>query len=190
MVDKTRRETLRIIGAVGTTCAFPFAADELYGQHVHPNAAEAALPKEPQFFSPSEFETISRIADLIIPATETLGALGANVPAYIDFVVNANAMHQETYRKGLKWLEEHCQKQFHVSFAALPAEQQLSLLLPLCEASDTGRKQQDSGVKFFRAVKSMTADGYYTSRIGLMEELGYRGNTVLSHFPQSSVPEH
>jgi len=28
-----RRESLKIIGAIGTTCAFPFSADELYGQH-------------------------------------------------------------------------------------------------------------------------------------------------------------
>ena len=30
-----RRETLKIIGAIGATCAFPYASDELYGQHVH-----------------------------------------------------------------------------------------------------------------------------------------------------------
>ena len=36
----------------------------------------------------------------------------------------------------------------------------------------------------------MTADGYYTSKIGLRDELGYKGNTVLERFPESSVPEH
>ena len=34
-----RRESLKIIGAVGATCAFPFSADTLYGQHVHPAPA-------------------------------------------------------------------------------------------------------------------------------------------------------
>ena len=34
---QTRREALKIIGAVGVTCAFPFSANELYGQHVHPS---------------------------------------------------------------------------------------------------------------------------------------------------------
>ena len=28
-----------------------------------------------------------------------------------------------------------------------------------------------------------TADGYYTSRAGLLEELGYTGNTALASFP-------
>ncbi len=37
-----RREALKIIGAVGATCVFPFAANELYGQHVHDPAHDAS----------------------------------------------------------------------------------------------------------------------------------------------------
>ena len=33
------------------------------------------------------------------------------------------------------------------------------------------------------SIKNLTADGYYTSRAGLLEELGYTGNTVLAAFP-------
>jgi hypothetical protein len=44
-------------------------------------------------------------------------------------------------------------------------------------------------VGFFRLIKSLTADGYYTSRIGLIEELGYAGNTALGRFPVCPVPE-
>ena len=39
---KSRREALKIIGAVGVTCAFPFSANELYGQHIHPSGEAAA----------------------------------------------------------------------------------------------------------------------------------------------------
>ena len=45
-------------------------------------------------------------------------------------------------------------------------------------------------VRFFRLVKNLTADGYYTSRAGLLEELGYVGNTALARFPSCTVPEH
>ncbi len=38
-------------------------------------------------------------------------------------------------------------------------------------------------VRFFRLMKNLTADGYYTSRIGLLDELGYTGNTALLEFP-------
>jgi gluconate 2-dehydrogenase gamma chain len=45
-------------------------------------------------------------------------------------------------------------------------------------------------VRLFRLIKNLTADGYYTSRIGLLEELGYAGNTALARFPECSVREH
>ena len=45
-------------------------------------------------------------------------------------------------------------------------------------------------VRLFRLIKNLTADGYYTSRVGLLEELGYTGNTALARFPGCAVPEH
>src|SRR5205085_10719405 len=48
----------------------------------------------------------------------------------------------------------------------------------------------DVPVAFFRLLKNLTADGYYTSRIGLVDELGYTGNTALGQFPSCPVPEH
>jgi hypothetical protein len=40
------------------------------------------------------------------------------------------------------------------------------------------------GVHFFTWVRNMTVDAYYTSKAG-MDDLGFMGNGVLSHF---SVP--
>ena len=48
----------------------------------------------------------------------------------------------------------------------------------------------DVPVGFFRLLKNLTADGYYTSRVGLVDELGYKGNTALPQFPSCTVPEH
>jgi hypothetical protein len=45
-------------------------------------------------------------------------------------------------------------------------------------------------VRLFRLIKNLTADGYYTSRVGLLEELGYSGNTALARFPACDVREH
>jgi hypothetical protein len=45
-------------------------------------------------------------------------------------------------------------------------------------------------VRLFRLVKNLTADGYYTSRVGLLEELGYTGNTALAQFRACEVREH
>ena len=47
---------------------------------------------------------ISRIADLIIPATDTPGAVGAGVPIYIDTVIAKNKAQQKLAIEGLEWL--------------------------------------------------------------------------------------
>ena len=188
----SRRESLKIIGAIGTTCAFPFSADELYGQHVHvPSPAPAAPqePSKPKFFDAHEFETLSQITELIIPATETPGAIGAGVPGYIDGVVSANKEHQKRFREGLAWLDKESSRQFRKKFGKLTEAQQVKLLTPLSEAVDS-RGKLGPGERFFATVKNMTADGYYTSQIGLVRELGYAGNTALDKFPSCEIPEH
>src|SRR5271154_1195259 len=96
----SRREALKIIGAVGVTCSFPFSANELYGQHVHHREAlQEAEPPAPKFFNPAQLLVISRLTDLIIPPTDTPGAASAGVPAYIDLVVNESPALQATFRE-------------------------------------------------------------------------------------------
>jgi gluconate 2-dehydrogenase gamma chain len=188
----SRRESLKIIGAIGSTCAFPFSADELYGQHVHrPNAAapDQDAPYTPKFFSAHEFETLSRMAEAIIPATDTPGAIGAKVPRYIDGVVVANPEHKKPLREGLAWLDAASSKRFGARFAKLSEEQQVELLTPLSAAVDAGGKLS-APERFFELVKNLTADGYYTSQTGLVRELGYSGNTALERFPSCEIPEH
>src|SRR6202030_2531438 len=158
----SRRESLKIIGAIGTTCAFPFSADELYGQHVHvSNPPPPEGPYIPKSFSAHEFETLSRITELIIPTTDTPGAIGAGVPRYIDGVVSANPEHKKRFRDGLAWLNHESARKFRRKFAKLTESQQVKLLTPLSEAVDSGGKL-GVGERFFEMVKNMTADGYYT----------------------------
>jgi hypothetical protein len=184
MKSGNRRDSLKIIGAVGATCAFPFSADTLYGQHVHPAPGLAQIatagPYQSQNFSEQEFAVISRIADLIIPPTDTPGAVGAGVPRYIDEVVTANPGHKARFREGLKRLEALAAEESGRKFLELDEARQIAILKPLSDASD----------KFFVLMKNMTADGYYTSQIGLVQELGYKGNTVLASFPECTHPEH
>ncbi|HYI92408.1 MAG TPA: gluconate 2-dehydrogenase subunit 3 family protein [Bryobacteraceae bacterium] len=180
-MSTNRRETLKIIGAIGATCAFPYASDELYGQHVHV-AGQAVEFGPPVFFKANEFAMVSRVADLIIPATDSPGALLARVPSYIDLVVSRNVEHQSVYRQGLAWLESQ-------RFMELTEAQQIAILEPLCAAADEGRAA-NAGEIFFRAIKNMTADGYYTSKAGLATELGFTGGAVLAQFPSCEVPEH
>lgn len=235
-MSETRRETLKILGAIGATCAFPFPADELYGQHVHVKGAKPAAPGtdayKPTFFGTVEYELISRLADLIIPATDTAGALGAGVPEYVDRVVSLNPEHQGLMRAGLEWIDGRSRELFAERFLNVSEAQQIQMLQPLSDEVDRQQRatlmaryrgggaggtfyaprtekteteqrpnaaasraeslmsSADVPVGFFRLLKNLTADGYYTSRIGLLDELGYKGNTALPQFPSCTVPEH
>jgi hypothetical protein len=185
-----RRSVLKIFGAIGATCAYPFASDELYAQNAagaHQHATAGVAP--PHFFNESDFATISRIADLIIPETETPGAIGAGVPAYIDLVIARNMDQQLVVADGLRWLDSEAGRVAGKKFVELTEEQQLSILEPLCAATDANKNSSARNVQFFSLIKNLTADGYYTSRIGLMDELGYKGNMALDAYPEC-VPEH
>jgi gluconate 2-dehydrogenase gamma chain len=166
-----RRSLLKIFGAIGATCAYPFASDELYGQTAAP------LPEiAPRFFNKADFAVISRLAGLIIPETDSSGAVRAGVPEYIDMVVARNAEQQALVADGLHWLAAR-------NFMQLDEAAQCELLQPLCEAADSGELRARN-VQFFAFIKRLTADGYYTSRTGLMDELGYKGNTPHAGFPE------
>jgi Gluconate 2-dehydrogenase subunit 3 len=220
-----------MLGAIGATCAFPFAGDELYGQHVHTTLAQtpAGQPYAPTFFTPAEYATLSKLTDVIIPATETPGAAQAGVPEYIDRVVSLNKEHQPLIRAGLAWLEQQAQARFSLEFQALGEADHIAILQPLSDEIDRQRRatlrrqfrtearntvyyvaitdkdyplrlsstppvgpEGDPAMpaRFFVLAKNLTADGYYTSRIGLLDELGYTGNTALASFPACVLPEH
>jgi hypothetical protein len=179
-----RRSVLRIIGAVGSTCIYPYSSENLHGQTVdqHHHAAPEQQA-QPQFFNQRDYQTISRIADLIIPDTETPGAIGAGVPGYLDIVIARDTDQQLLVADGLRWLDTESNRLAEKNFIELSEEQQLSILEPLCEACDADSNNRARNVQFFSLIKKLTADGYYTSRIGLIEELQYKGDKVLPSYP-------
>lgn len=179
-----RRSLLRIIGTVGATCVYPYSSENLFGQtaaahhHVLPEQ-----PAAPRFFPPQDFATIARITDLIIPDTETPGAVKAGVPEYLDLVIARDTDHQLLVADGLRWLNAEAARAAGKHFIELTEAQQLAILEPLCEAADNEKNPKARNVQFFALIKNLTADGYYTSKIGLLDELRYQGDKVLDAYP-------
>jgi gluconate 2-dehydrogenase gamma chain len=171
-----RRSLLKIFGAIGATCAYPFASDELYAQTTATPPPQTAQ----RFFNKADFAVISRLADLIVPETDSPGAVRAGVPEYIDMVIARNTDQQLVVADGLHWLAAK-------NFMQLEEAAQYAILEPLCETADSGDLRARN-VQFFALIKSLTADGYYTSRTGLMDELRYHGNTAHAGYP--TCPEH
>lgn len=174
-----RRNALKIIGTIGATCAFPFAADELYAQqeHTHGGNSQAVLP-EPAYFSKEDFSIVAAMAECIIPATDTPGAIGAGVPAYIDFVVGRSPEQQKLFTAGLEWLKKESP-----AFPTLGLAGQTAVLQPLSDAVDRG-EVRSAGQRFFRAVKALTSDGYWTSKVGMAGTLGFKHAAMLAAYPE------
>lgn len=183
-----RRSVLKIMGAIGATCAYPYAGDELFAQVPIEHQYAPPAHESVRFLNEADFRAISRITDLIIPATNTPSASGAGVPQYIDLILAQDAEQQQLVAEGLHWLDAEAGTRGGKTFVDLPEEIQVGILEPLCEAADTG-KSASRNAQFFALIKKLTADGYYTSKIGLMDELGYKGNAVLNAF-EGCVHEH
>ena len=66
-------------------------------------------------------------------------------------------------------------------------EQQADLLTRL-SAGDS--REARTGVDFFNAIKSLTITGYYTTEVGLRQELGDDGILAQASFVGCTHPEH
>ncbi len=58
-------------------------------------------------------------------------------------------------------------------------------------AAQDGQSAPDkTGADFFLAIKSITITGYYTSEVGLREEIGDDGTMSFAEFKGCTHPEH
>jgi hypothetical protein len=186
-VHSRRTALIRIATAATSAAIAPLLADTPESEHhLHEALEQAVTPLAggPSYFSQSDFETISKLADLIIPRTDTPGASDAGVPHWIDFHVGSNLELQEKFKQGLAYLDEQAHTVSGSSFRALTEQQQTALLQALSADPDTAK----SG--FFKTVKDLTIDGYYSSEQGLAQELDFKGNTFRASFPGCTHPEH
>jgi gluconate 2-dehydrogenase gamma chain len=141
-------------------------------------AAQSPVEGQAAFLTAPELACLTAVVDAIIPRTDTPGALDAGVPATIDRRFAASPQLAERFRSGSKALDVAAQSRFGAVFSALTAPQQIELLKARIEEP------------FFRMMKDMTVDAYYTSKEGLSEELGWHGNTFLTEFKGCTHPEH
>ncbi len=140
------------------------------------------------FFTAEERESIATVADLIIPADEVSpGARAAGVHDWIDFLV-ANSPNEvgQRWREGLAALDGASLDLAGRGFSELRLDEKRKLIEKFAERED---HPTTPGERFFVLAKQATVDGYYTSEIGLMKDLKYRGGTYVNE-PDNSCPAH
>ena len=121
--------------------------------------AKASAPH--RFFTEDEFAVVEQLTEMIIPEDEKSGgAKAARVADYTDARVAEafDPSERDQWRAGLK------------SFLAVPAEQRAAMLARLASANDP----------FFYTLKNATIKAYYTSKIGIHDDLDYKGNVYQS----------
>jgi hypothetical protein len=142
-------------------------------------------PKAPTYFHGGDYQTVTRLVDLIIPRTETPGAVDAQVPFRIDQQVSQTPKLQSIFRQGIGAADAAATKRGKSDFVSLPEPDQIAILKLMSEAEETTPDRE-----FFETLKKMTLDWYYRSEEGLVKELEYKGNTYRSDFPGCTHHEH
>ena len=195
-----RRDALKniIISAGGLTAlpilgeAQPASAPQAQ-MNMETGAAEPQpeTPWKPQFFDEHQNETIIALSELIIPQTDTPGAKAALVNRYIDLRYSEEDPHeQEKLIQGLAWLDGRSFSLHNSPFVRLTSDQQTAILEQLADSNNTNPNDQP-GVEFFQLIKDLTIFGYYTSRIGMEQDLQYAGGGYNTSFPGACThPEH
>ncbi|HEV3276318.1 MAG TPA: gluconate 2-dehydrogenase subunit 3 family protein [Terriglobia bacterium] len=199
-VDSRRRSVLKTIGlGAGAMTALPVIGSG----SVRPEAARQAAPAaavqapgaeaewKPLFFDEHQNQTVVVLTELIMPATETPGAKEAQVNRLIDLTLNESEKDVTSgFIEGLAWLDGRSLSRHGKPFVDLSPEQQTAMLDPLADPANHNPEDQP-GVRFFERIKNYTIFGYYTSRIGLDQELQYGGDDYHTEFPGACThPEH
>lgn len=94
--------------------------------------ADQVAAASPKFFTPLQMRTLTRLCDALLPPLNGKpGALEAETPAFLDFLIGSSPEEQrKVYTGGLDWLEETAQSKYQVEFAKLSDTQTHEVIQP------------------------------------------------------------
>jgi hypothetical protein len=190
----TRRETLKLItGSAAAALGFPLetgAAPQTTSQSPHHHSQKAdPVSYVLKYFNAQQVQTIDALSDVIIPSDDhSPGAKTAKVYEFVDEIVSSATDAVKTlWMEGLAAIERSANKEFGREYWKCTALQQITIMERISRNEEQPVTLEE---KFFGALKAATIDGYYTSKIGIHQDLGYQGNTVVIDFPGCIHGEH
>src|SRR5215472_1694856 len=160
MEGQSRRDLFRI--AAGAVVVAPLTAQE--------------IAQGPRFFTAAEFKVLDELTEIIIPADDhSPGARAAQVAAYIDKHVSEALEDQprRTFREGLKLVESLCQEMHGKAFMDADPAQRVAVVARMAKNERHPAKPEE---RFFGELKGAVVFAYYTSKIGIHQEMEYKGN--------------
>ena len=138
----------------------------------------------PKFFNERQYKTLESLCETVIPAdADSGGAIEAGAPEFIDLLTSENDDCKARLTAGLTWLDSTCTTRFSRAYLDCTPQQQKEILDLIAYRKNAERDESlDEPVEFFSFLRNFTADGFFTSKIGI-KYLGYKGNTYLTEFP-------
>lgn len=126
-------------------------------------------------------DLISEISAMIVPQTDTPGAREAGVGIYIINVVESclSDTDKRTVLLGLNDLEEYSYNKYSASFIKCSQEQKTMILKHFQKKGQFDNaflnkvKKKLLGPDFFELIKTLTVNGYCSSKIGATQGLAY-----------------
>jgi glucoside 3-dehydrogenase (cytochrome c) hitch-hiker subunit len=168
--DLTRREALKI--AAAAVVVAPAVALR----------ARVEAAAQPRFFTPAEFRLVDELTEILIPAdAHSGGARAAGAAAFIDKRL-AELVDDEPralWRAGLARVDALAREMHGQAFLHLTPDDRVAVVTKM--AGDEEKPTNDEE-RFFGELKTRTVHAYYTSKIGIHDELEYKGNTLLNEF--------
>ena len=183
----SRRDILKSLTmtAVGGSVlrVIPLEAAEYAHRMVNYEKAETQA-YTPKYFSVHAYKTLQSLCNTIIPPdADAKGAVEAGAPEFIDLLTSENSDYQLTLGGGLMWLDSTCIDRYEKPYLDCTSAQQKEMLdLIAYRKNFKSDPSLGQGIEFFSFLRKLTADGFFTSEIGI-EYLGYVGNTFVQEFP-------
>ena len=182
----SRRTALKRISAgAGALALLPLLSDE--GLAAFADIQKTGAAPSLKALTAEQYATLEALTEAIIPADErSPGAKAARVADYIDLLLSeADDTRRQQWTEGLGALDADTTTRFGKPFVKLDAAQVDAVLTDASknEKAPALQKNERSTLElFFVTAKQATVHGYYTSEIGIHQELKYKGNKVLLEF--------
>lgn len=145
-------------------------------------AAPSRIPSR-QVFDANGKAMLKVAVELIIPRTDTPGAIDAGVHNFIEMMAADwyTDTEREIFLVGLLALDKYCYQSYDRSFVDCSNDEQISAMEFMekesqayqGEAAQFMSREEDENKPFFTKLKELTVLGYYTSEKGATEELSY-----------------
>ena len=173
-----RREAVGAMALAALTAAFRWTPADAERATKLARAARAQGTYAPKFFTAHEWETVRALVDIMIPADERSGsATDAGVPEFMDFMMTDRPDGQLPMRGGLAWLDAECQERSAETFLDATDGERAELLDAIAFPK-RAKPEMSHGVAFFNMFRDLTASGFWTSKIGIVD-LEYQGNAFV-----------